>query len=167
MALRSLMMLVLLLLLGYNLYVSAARASGQALPKLFGWSTAVIISGSMSGAIEIDDVVVAKEHSGYAVGDVILFRDPNGSTLCHRIIDRAEDGFITKGDANNIPDQQAVPQSGIYGKVRLVLPRVGALQRILRTPLGRILLMLLTAGIVLLPYFQRRKMGNGDSNMSG
>ena len=155
--LALLMALAMLLLLGYNVYISAARASGQALPKFFGWSTAVIISGSMSGAIEIDDVVIVKEQKNYALGDAILFCDVNGKTVCHRIIAEKVDGFETKGDANNTPDQELVPLDRVYGKVRLTLPRIGVLQRVLRNPLGMFLLAALTILLIVGPYFRRER----------
>jgi len=157
MAMGSLMILLIAMLFGYNIYVSAARASGQALPILFGWSSAVVISGSMSGVIEVDDLVVARERPVYQLGDVVLYRDAEDTTICHRIVGREADGFVTKGDANNAPDLRKVPQEDIYGKVVLVLPRVGYIYHAVRTPLGLVLLMVSVVTLILLPYFMRRR----------
>jgi len=156
--LQGVVVLLLTLILGYNLYISAARASGQALPKCFGFSTAVIISGSMSGAIEVNDVVIAREQPLYAQQDVILFQDYDGVIVCHRIVGQTEGGFITKGDANNVEDQQPIPASRIFGKVVWVLPRVGLVQIYARSPLGLSVIALAVAGIVLWPYFKRQKL---------
>ena len=153
----SLVILLLLLLFGYNIYVSAARASGQALPKLFGWCSAVVISGSMSGAIEVDDLVIARELKHYRVGDVVLFRDSGGTTTCHRIVGEKAEGFVTKGDANNTPDYWIVPERDVYAKVMLVLPRVGILYHAFRTPPGLIIMMVSVVGLILLPYFWGRR----------
>jgi len=154
-ALTSLMILLLVLLVGYNIYVSAARASGQALPKLFGWSNAVVISGSMSGAIEVNDVVIAHEQKEYQTGDVILFRDESGTTVCHRIIAREAEGFVTKGDANPSPDQRRIPPEDVYGKVVQVIPRIGVIQEMLAKPWVMALAGGILALIVFLPYFLR------------
>ncbi|MDR0530826.1 MAG: signal peptidase I [Oscillospiraceae bacterium] len=156
-AFSSLMIVLLLLLLSYNIFVSAAHASGQALPKVFGWSTAVIISGSMSGAIEVDDVVIARAQDEYEVGDVVLYRDEHGTTICHRIAERDGAFFVTKGDANNVVDQRPVPQSDIYGKVRVIIRHIGAVQRVLHTSAGTMTLALLTVILILWPYFRRKK----------
>jgi signal peptidase len=144
-----------LLLLSYNLYVSAARASGQALPKFFGWSSAVIISGSMSGAIEIDDVVIAKEQTSYAPGDVILFNDRNGVVICHRIIAVKEGAFETKGDANNIQDIDPVFLDHIYGKVQWVIPRIGAMKQVLFSPVVIVLIAVLVI-LIMVPHYRKR-----------
>ena len=155
--LNSLMILLLLLLLGYNVYVAAARASGQALPKLFGWGSAVVISGSMSGAIEVNDMVIMHEQAEYAAGDVILFRNEAGTTICHRILSQGPDGFVTKGDANPTPDQRTVSPGEVYGKVVLILPRVGVIQEVLSKPLAVVLLAVVVAVLVFLPYFKRAR----------
>ena len=157
MAMNSLVILLLVFLFGYNIYVSAARASGQALPKLFGWCSAVIISGSMSGTIEIDDLVVAREQESYQVNDVVLFRDAEGTTTCHRIVGKEAEGFITKGDANNASDWRPVPEGNVYAKVKLVLPRVGFFYHAVRTPLGLIVMMTSVVALILLPYFLARR----------
>jgi signal peptidase len=143
--------------LGYNLYVSAARASGQALPKALGFSSAVIISGSMSGAIEVDDVVIARERPGYAVGDVILFLDSEGTIVCHRIVGQTGGGFITKGDANNVEDEQGVAPGCVLGKVIWKLPRLGVIQRYVRSELGLMAVTLAAAALVLAPYLKRQR----------
>jgi signal peptidase len=156
-AAQGVLILFLAALLAYNLYVSAARASGRALPKLFGFSNAVIISGSMSGAIEINDVVIARERPAYAPQDVILFEDFKGTIVCHRIVGLAEDGFITKGDANNVEDQPPIPQDRIFGKVIWVLPRVGLVQHYARSPLGLGAITLAAAALLAIPYLKRRR----------
>ena len=160
--LQGAVILLLIIILGYSLYISAARASGQALPKLFGFSSAVIISGSMSGAIEVNDVVIARERPVYAPQDVILFLDYEESLICHRIVGQTDDGFVTKGDANNVEDQRPIPQSHILGKVVWVLPRVGLVQQYARSPLGLSLIALAVAAIVLWPYLKRQKEARGS-----
>jgi len=165
-AAQGILILLLASLLAYNLYTSAARASGQALPKLFGFSGAVIISGSMSGVIEIDDVVIAREQPVYAPGDVILFQDPGGSVVCHRIVRETEAGFITKGTANNVEDRHPTPPQRVFGKVIWVLPRAGLAQRYVRSPLGRIAVILAAAAMVMLSFVGRNKRTRGDEDVS-
>ena len=164
-ALSSLMILLLLLLVGYNIYVSAARASGQALPKLFGWSNAVVISGSMKPELEINDVVIAHEQKEYRAGDVILFRDESGITVCHRIVSQEADGFVTKGDDNNTPDQRRVPPGDVHGKVVLVIPRVGVIQQVMAKPWVMALAGGIAALVVFLSYFLRGRKPEQEESL--
>lgn len=139
---------VLALLLACSLYFIAARAiTGNPQPTLMGYSGAVVVSGSMSGSIEIDDMVICRRQESYAPGDVIVFKS-GGSVVTHRIVGRTEEGFITKGDANNAADSERVPEENIVGRVVRVVPGIGRLISFLRTPLGMTALVLI--GILLL-----------------
>ena len=153
----ALLIALLVLLIGYNVYTSAARASGRALPKVFGFSSAIIISGSMSGAMEVNDLVIAQEQKSYTLRDVILFQDTHGTIVCHRIVGLTEKGYTTKGDANNIEDADPAPPERVIGKVKLVVPRVGIVQVWMSRPLGMALLAAVVILVVMLPYVGRKK----------
>lgn len=142
---------LLAILLCGNLYTIAARALTDELqPAVFGWSTAVVISGSMSGEIEVNDMVVIHREKSYDTGDVITF-ESNGSLVTHRIVDVTDDGFVTKGDANNAEDLRPIPMENVVGRVVLVIPRVGAAIEFLRTPLGMMCLVLVGFAMIELP----------------
>ena len=71
---------LLAILLCGNLYTIAARALTDELqPAVFGWSTAVVISGSMSGEIEVNDMVVIHREKSYDAGDIITFESGSRS----------------------------------------------------------------------------------------
>lgn len=147
----------LALILVANVYTIVMRAVTDELqPAFFGFSTAVVISGSMSGSIEVNDMIVIRERSSYAVGDVITF-ERGGSLITHRIIAESEGGFITKGDANNTEDRDAVAPDSIVGKVVLVIPRVGRAIELLRTPLGMTVLVFAGFLLIELPMLLDRK----------
>lgn len=100
------------------------------IPLLFGWSSSVVVSGSMHPAIEAGDVVVTAPPPGDSLraGYVIRFRDPNrpGRATLHRIARIDEQGrLITKGDANRVEDSTPVPASAVTGMGRLRVPYVG------------------------------------------
>lgn len=144
---------VLAVLLGCNLYVIGARfLGGVTQPEVFGYSTAVVVSGSMSGSIEVNDMVVIRRSDSYQTGDVISFE--SGSNLVtHRIVERTAEGFITKGDANNTPDREPVIMDQIVGKVVLVIPGIGKILEYLRTPLGMTCLVLVGFALVEFPVW--------------
>ena len=141
----------LLLILAANCYMMFARlVLHEQQPDVLGYSTAVVISGSMSGSIEINDVIIIHAEDTYTTGDVITFYSGN-SLVTHRIVGETERGFITKGDANNAADLYPVPITDVVGKVVLVLPGIGVIIEALRTPLGMTVLLGIALGMILWP----------------
>lgn len=70
----------LALLLSCNLYlVVMARAFGIENPTIFGYSTAVVVSGSTEPALSVDDLILNHTQDSYEEGDIITFR--NGAAL--------------------------------------------------------------------------------------
>lgn len=141
---------LLALLVACNLYLVAAKAiTGSSQPTVFGYSTAVVVSGSMSGSIEIDDMVVIHREKTYSPGDVITF-ESGSSLVTHRIVEQTAEGFITKGDANNAADLEPVPPERVIGRVVQVIPGIGLWIYYLRTPLGMTGLVLI--GLLLIEF---------------
>lgn len=86
-------------------------------PTFFGYSYVNILSGSMEPTLSIGDMAICKEQDEYAVGDAVLFQD-KGYLVLHRIAEVNDDGtFVMRGDANNVNDETAIPQSSVYGKM--------------------------------------------------
>ena len=96
-------------------------------PSVFGYSALTVKTGSMSGTIEIGDLIIIKDTGEYEIGDIVTFLQ-NGDSVptTHRIIGMDENGaFITRGDANNVQDALPVSKDIILGEVVKVLPEVG------------------------------------------
>ena len=146
--LRALGRAVLLTLAVSLILLAAALAydrlvNRSAAPSAFGYSALVVATGSMSGTIEIGDLIIVHRTGDYEVGDIVTFL-PAGAevTTTHRIV-RMEGGrFYTKGDANNSEDDSPVLPEQIVGEVVAVVPGVGLFFEWLKTPDG-----LLFAGI--------------------
>ena len=152
--LSALITAALALLLAANVYVIAARAvTGEPQPTVFGFSAAVVVTGSMSPAIEPGDLVVCRSSADYTVGDVITFRSGT-SLVTHRIVGSAENGYTTKGDANNVADADPVPNGAIVGRVVFTVPKLGIFIEKLRTPLGMTVLVLIGFALIELPKFK-------------
>lgn len=154
---------VLALLLACNLYtLAAARLTGDPNPSVFGWSSAVIASGSMEPALQVGDLILIHAQQTYAPGDIITFRS-GGSLVTHRIVGQTALGFITQGDANNAADAEPVWPEAVEGRVAGRIPGAGRVIAALRTPLGMTLLVLL--GLVLLelpPMLQKIRRAAGE-----
>ncbi len=119
-------------------------------PTVFGYTTAVVVSGSMAPTINVDDVVVIKSQDTYAENDMIAY-STGKSLVTHRIVGLADEGFITKGDANNTEDAEPIPLAAITGKVVRILPGLGKTMTFLKSPLGLMLILFAGLGIAFLP----------------
>lgn len=139
--------LALLLTLQFTtLLVRAVRKDPYA--SVLGYHSAVVLTGSMADAINPNDLIITKAQDQYAVGDIVTYRTA-GASVTHRIIERTDNGWITKGDANNTPDGEIDPSS-IVGKVVLIIPRIGAIITFMRTPLGMLCMVALLFVLLIL-----------------
>ena len=97
---------------------------------IFGIYMFNIVSESMEPTLKINDVVVVKkcEATQLQKGDIITFQQ-DGRTISHRILDITKDKniikFRTKGDNNEIPDSDLIPESQVYGKVLFSIKKIG------------------------------------------
>lgn len=146
---------LLALLLACNLWlIFQQRVMGIAHPTAFGYSAAVVASGSMEPALSVDDMILNHIQDGYAVGDIITF-DKGGSLTTHRIVAVTDEGYITQGDANNAADSDPVAPREVVGRVVGHLPGIGSLLAALKTPLGMTLLFFVGLILLELPFFFR------------
>ena len=92
--------------------------------NVFGYSYFVVATGSMSGYIEVNDIIFVKLDNNVKhmdIDDVITFKSKEGEIITHRIISKSGKNIITQGDRNNTPDE-AITSKDIIGKVKLVVP---------------------------------------------
>lgn len=143
--------------------VSASRAMAVSiiclylwtiLPIFAGWTSSVVMTGSMRPSISPGDIVLtdtARSAAAVEPGDVLRFTDPADRTrnLLHRVVHTNADGsYTTKGDANALPDSAPVWAADISGRARLRVPGLGLPVLWLRTgqylPLGAAFLAAVT-----------------------
>ena len=72
-------------------------------------------TGSMEDGIHAGDYILIYKKKTYKVGDVVTFKK-DGYHVTHRIIKKNGNKVTTKGDANNIADEE-IAVSNIVGKV--------------------------------------------------
>lgn len=72
-------------------------------------------TGSMEDGIHAGDYILIAEKDNYKVGDVVTYTN-EGYHVTHRIIQKNGNKVITKGDANNVADEE-IEVSRIIGKV--------------------------------------------------
>jgi len=114
----------------------ATRLSSKQQYTAFGHPVLVVLSGSMSPAIDtgdliIDNPVTAAQATQLHVGQIITFPDAPGSQtiITHRIVkvvhQQGQVYYQTKGDSNNAPDATLRPASSVIGTYWEKVPRGG------------------------------------------
>ena len=98
---------------------------------LFPVHPTTVIGGSMRPTLDVGDVVIVIKVPADTVkpGDIIQFREAEGVTTVHRVVEIQEiEGnmvFVTQGDANRAPDPDPVLAANVVGKVVFNIPKVG------------------------------------------
>lgn len=150
------------LIIGLNVYsFNASRLAGNAVPMPFGIGVAVVLSGSMEPEISSGDLLIVTEREGYAVEDIVVYQDGR-MAVTHRIISISGDEVITKGDANNAPDDP-ITMSQVKGKVLFAIPLLGYLVDMIKTPVGTI--VILGAAVLLLERSFRAEVDNDKKKL--
>ena len=113
-------------------------------PHVLGYRTMTMLTDSMAPGIESGDitVVTAIDVQDVTEGMVLAYHMPigDGSVVTHRVIsvERTADGRVqvrTKGDANEAIDPWTAQLEGDTAyQVRMVVPELGHLVTLLRTP---------------------------------
>ncbi len=121
------------------------------LPITGNFKVLTVLSGSMEPNIHTGSVVVVKSVKDYKIGDVITF-GPYTKTqtpTTHRVKDIKVQGgqeiYITKGDANDSPDNKEITKKDIIGKVWLSVPLFGYVVSFVRKPIGFMILIIVPA----------------------
>lgn len=123
-------------------------------PSFYIYKAYVITTNSMEPELKKDDVVVIKKAKAENLkqGDIITFKQ-NGETITHRIvqIDDIEDGklYITKGDNNNVQDEQGLRFDQIEGKLVIKIPQLGKMVASFKNGIIIVLVLLISAIIYL------------------
>jgi len=99
----------------------------------FGYTYFQILTGSMEDTINVDDVVFVHITKDVDVNDIISFND-EGSVVTHRVIEKTDKGFITKGDNNNASDGE-ITKDRVIGKVVKVGKQYGKVKRFVFEPI--------------------------------
>lgn len=100
----------------------------------------VIISGSMEPELPVGSVcLVDYQQKEPEVGDIISYKAQD-TIITHRVIEKTDGGYITKGDSNSVADPGIVKPKQIFGTVICSIPQVGYAVMFMRTLKGIVLI---------------------------
>jgi signal peptidase len=142
---------------------------------LFGWRFQPVETGSMAPRFPVGSLAVVEpiDPADVEAGTVIVFVDPNDRSrlIAHRAVERLDTdppAWRTQGDANASVDAFPVASRDIVGRVRWVIPGVGAIVTAVRGPQAVLLLVgLPLAVLVLLEVLALRHRPPDESQLAG
>lgn len=130
--------------------------------NVFGYTYFVVATGSMSGTIEVDDIIFVKITKDVKNNDVITFKNTDGDIITHRLVNQKDGKYITKGDVNNVADE-AITKDQIIGKVNLIVSPSFILKSIAIFLIVFILLALVNFDNIIKKYILKDKLENNPS----
>ncbi len=130
-------------------------------PSFYVYEAYMIDTTSMEPTLNKNDVIIIKKckEENLKKGDIITYKI-NGEIITHRIIEIVQEEitgtnqYITKGDNNNVEDEDYILFSEIEGKMIIKIPGLGNVVNILKNGIVIILVIL----IFLIIYLNRAEM---------
>lgn len=77
---------------------------GKDYVNVFDYTFFVVKSSSMSGTLEVDDVIFVKIGKKANIGDIITYIDDDNQIITHRLVRKVGNKYIAQGDVNNTED---------------------------------------------------------------
>ena len=141
---------ILLIILTLNLMT----AKSNKLFEIIGYRSYTVLSGSMEPEFYPGDIVITKHKNKTDINlnDIVTFRDKDGVIITHRIIEETPQGYITKGDNNNVEDAEMITVNNIIGEVKFSIPKVGYIIDFLSKPMVIATEMILLGGFIFFYY---------------
>ena len=146
--LNILLFLVFCLIIIGIYYIVQIKVFQNDYANLFGYTFFEVATGSMSGTIEIGDVVIVKITKDVNQGEVIVYKEGD-NFITHRLVEKDDNHLVAKGDANNSEDKP-ITEDQILGRVIYIIPKLGVWRKIFLSPeiIGLIVLLLFLLGAV-------------------
>lgn len=162
-----------ILILNIVLIVQGFSSDKGSIPNIGGNFPLMVQSGSMSGTIEVGDLIIAHtvdDTQNFKKDDIITFWDdePGGILVTHRIIEVTTDGdgklaYRTKGDANNASDARLVYPENIVGIYQFRIPWLGNVALFMQTIPGLIVCVFVPLVLfVIYDILRRRHIEKGE-----
>lgn len=134
--LNILIFIIFILVVIAGTYAVQTKILKKDYANMLGYTGFEVITGSMSGTIEIGDVVIVKlvknVNTEIKTNDIIVYKQGE-SFVTHRTIEIKQNTIFTKGDANNGEDKE-IQKEQVVGKVIYILPKVSLWKKVLTTP---------------------------------
>lgn len=125
-----------------------------AAPRIAGYETYAVETASMTPTISVGALAVVKpEGAANLAKDDIVAYQRGDAVIVHRVVaNQVVEGYLTtKGDANELEDQDPVRYESVIGPVVFSVPYLGAIGGILTTVEGKVYFALfIVAGLLMI-----------------
>lgn len=154
---RIMIFLIISLVVGLTFYtINARRINGERLVMPFNKTIAVVLTGSMEPTIGVNDLIVVEKTNDYVVNDIVVYQ--SGSMLVvHRIISIDGEMVTTAGDGNDGAEDEPIHIKNINGEVVNIIPHLGLVLKIVKSPIGLIIIGGLSIFLLILSYKKEKK----------
>lgn len=88
--------------------------------NVFGYTYFVVKTGSMSGTLEVDDIIIVKLSKDANLNDIITYVNDDGEIITHRLVRKVSGKLIAQGDVNNAEDNP-ITNDQLVGVVKLAI----------------------------------------------
>ncbi|HZJ84351.1 MAG TPA: signal peptidase I [Syntrophomonadaceae bacterium] len=160
--LENVLFVILMAIMSVLILVAAQSHIIGKEPSILGYRIYIVSSGSMHPTIKTNSVIVVRETEGKKIseGDIVTYYGTSGETrVTHRVIEINENhkSFVTKGDANKVVDPLPLEGKNVIGKVAITIPYIGVILRLLATPVGITLVIIIGMLWIFIPVIISKK----------
>ena len=134
----NILIVIVVLIVIVSIYsVIQVKMLNKSYVNFFGYATFQVATGSMSGEMEVKDIIIAnilneEKKQELKVDDIVVFQEGN-NLITHRIIEIDGDNITTKGDANNTADVP-IKKDDVIAKVVKVVRNIAIWEKVFTTP---------------------------------
>lgn len=140
---------------------------------IYGIQPYVVESGSMEPTIKTGSICFINKRVNYDdmhVNDIIAFKLDTGAFATHRIVSITDEGFQTKGDANNNIDSVITTRSNFLGKNIYSIPGAGFIIKAIQSARGKIIfatiiIVIFLAGILIGEPSKKKEKSDKSAKM--
>lgn len=130
----NILVFIAIIFLIFSVYVIyQIKLQNKQYASIFGYTALEVVTGSMSGTIEIGDLVIVELTKDVDKGDIIVYSQDD-NLITHRVIETNEENIITKGDSNNTEDKP-ITKENVVGKVIHIVRNFGIIKDVFSSPL--------------------------------
>lgn len=125
-AFKAVIIICMIIITIFNVYnLINTKVLGNDLTIMNNRAILEVASGSMEPNLKVGDLIIIQTNDyNYRPGDIVTFKDSNGSFVTHRIVTISGNEAITRGDANNTVDKPIMLDK-IVGKYKYKLSYLG------------------------------------------
>lgn len=168
---KKILKTLILAILGMLLIINIAmlyqtKVNPDEIPHFGGISVFNIVSESMTGTINVNDVIVIKKCNENEIKkeDIITYKKEDGTIVTHRIIkinkDQGHNLYTTKGDHNTVEDEEKIRYEQVEGKYLFKISGMGNFVEELQKNNGLISVALIILIFVILKNGNDKKKEN-------